>query len=70
MNRFPPIVPRRRVSGTERVQLAADLREQYEAGASIRALARSADLSYGCVHKLLTESGVSFRPSTRPQRSP
>ncbi len=51
----------RRIAGGERSSLAADLRRQYEAGTSIRALAESTGRSYGFVHRLLSESGASMR---------
>jgi Helix-turn-helix domain len=50
-----------RVTGPNRDKLAADLKKQYESGASIRALAESTGRSYGFVHRLLSESGVSLR---------
>jgi predicted transcriptional regulator len=51
----------RRVSGGERDKLAADLKKKYAAGASIRELAASTGRSYGFVHRVLTESGVTLR---------
>jgi hypothetical protein len=51
----------RRVSGGERTRLAADLSKQYKAGASIRSLAESTGRSYGFIHRLLGESGVTLR---------
>ena len=50
-----------RVTGAEREKLAADLRRRYDEGASIRALAESTGRSYGFVHRILSESGVSLR---------
>jgi hypothetical protein len=50
-----------RVTGGERDRLAADLRRKYDAGASIRALADSTGRSYGFIHRMLTESGVTLR---------
>ncbi|MFL6139330.1 MAG: helix-turn-helix domain-containing protein [Frankiaceae bacterium] len=50
-----------RVTGAEREKLAADLRKQYDQGASIRALAESTGRSYGFVHRILSESGVNLR---------
>jgi predicted transcriptional regulator len=50
-----------RVTGAEREKLAADLRKQYEEGASIRVLAESSGRSYGFVHRILSESGTSLR---------
>jgi hypothetical protein len=50
-----------RVTGGERDRLAADLRKQYDSGASIRTLADSTGRSYGFVHRILTESGATLR---------
>ncbi|MBA2310698.1 MAG: transcriptional regulator [Pseudonocardiales bacterium] len=50
-----------RITGAARDKLAGDLRKKYEKGASIRALAESTGRSYGFVHRVLTETGVSLR---------
>jgi hypothetical protein len=50
------------VAADDRVGLRRELRARYEAGASIRTLARETGRSYGFVWNLLTESGVTFRP--------
>ena len=50
-----------RGSGSTRAKLAADLKKKYEKGASIRALAESTGRSYGFVHRVLSESGVTLR---------
>jgi hypothetical protein len=50
-----------RVTGNTRDKLAAELKRKYESGESIRALAESTGRSYGFVHRILTESGVSLR---------
>ena len=50
-----------RVTGADRTKLAADLRKRYDAGESIRSLAASTGRSYGFVHRILTENGVSLR---------
>lgn len=50
-----------RVTGAERDKLAADLKRRYNAGESIRSLASSTGRSYGFVHRILTESGVTLR---------
>ncbi len=50
-----------RVVGADRAKLAADLRKRYDAGESIRSLAASTGRSYGFVHRILTENGVSLR---------
>ncbi|HEV2370814.1 MAG TPA: helix-turn-helix domain-containing protein [Streptosporangiaceae bacterium] len=50
-----------RVTGADRAKLAVDLKKRYDAGESIRALASATGRSYGFVHRILTESGVSLR---------
>lgn len=50
-----------RITGESRDKLAADLRKEYESGASIRALAEQTGRSYGFVHRVLTEAEVALR---------
>ncbi|EDY45406.1 helix-turn-helix domain-containing protein [Streptomyces sp. SPB074] len=50
-----------RVTGAARDTLAADLKKKYDGGASIRALAEETGRSYGFVHRMLKESGVTLR---------
>ncbi len=50
-----------RVTGADRSKLAADLKNRYDAGESIRSLATSTGRSYGFIHRILTENGVSLR---------
>lgn len=50
-----------RITGAARDKLAAELKKKYEKGASIRALAESTGRSYGFVHRVLSESGVTLR---------
>jgi hypothetical protein len=50
-----------RVTGADRAKLAADLKKRYDSGESIRALAAATGRSYGFVHRILTENGVSLR---------
>jgi len=50
-----------RVTGDDRGKLAAELKEKYEGGQSIRLLAESSGRSYGFVHRILTESGATLR---------
>lgn len=52
---------RKLLPGPERDKVAAELKAQYEAGISIRALAESTGRSYGGVHSLLADAGVEFR---------
>jgi predicted transcriptional regulator len=50
-----------RITGGERNKLAADLKRRYTSGASIRELASETGRSYGFVHRMLSESGVTLR---------
>jgi hypothetical protein len=50
-----------RVTGADRAKLASDLKKRYDSGESIRSLAASTGRSYGFVHRILTENGVSLR---------
>jgi hypothetical protein len=50
-----------RVTGADRSKLAADLKNRYDAGESIRSLATSTGRSYGFIHRILTENGVTLR---------
>ncbi|MET7728758.1 helix-turn-helix domain-containing protein [Streptomyces mirabilis] len=52
---------RKLLPGPERDKVAAELKAQYEAGISIRAIAESTGRSYGGVHGLLAHAGVEFR---------
>jgi predicted transcriptional regulator len=51
----------RRVTGTERDKLGAELKKKYTQGSSIRELAQSTGRSYGFIHRVLSESGVVLR---------
>ncbi|GHG05622.1 helix-turn-helix domain-containing protein [Streptomyces filamentosus] len=51
--------------GPERTRVAAELRELYEKGITIRGIAAVTDWSYSTVHRLLTEAGTKFRPARR-----
>lgn len=51
----------KRISGPDRTKLSAELKGKYLAGGSIRELAEQTGRSYGFVHKVLTESGVTLR---------
>jgi hypothetical protein len=57
-----------RVTGADRAKLASDLKKRYDAGESIRSLAASTGRSYGFVHRILTENGVSLRGQARAHR--
>lgn len=52
---------RRRLSTDERAALQHRLGARYASGSSIRQLAGEEGLSYGFVHRLLTESGTELR---------
>ncbi len=50
-----------RVTGADRARLASDLQKRYNAGESIRALAAATGRSYGFIHRILAEAGVTLR---------
>ncbi len=50
-----------RVTGPDRSKLATDLKKRYDGGESIRALASATGRSYGFIHRILTETGVTLR---------
>jgi predicted transcriptional regulator len=50
-----------RISGAERERLAKTLRKGYEKGASLRELAGQTGRSYGFVHRILSDAGVTLR---------
>ena len=50
-----------RVTGPDRNKLATDLKKRYDGGESIRALAIATGRSYGFIHRILTETGVTLR---------
>jgi hypothetical protein len=50
-----------RVTGADRTTMATDLKQRYDAGESIRALASATGRSYGFIHRILTETGVNLR---------
>lgn len=50
-----------RITGAQRKKLAAELKKGYQKGESIRALAAAHGRSYGWVHGVLSESGVTLR---------
>jgi hypothetical protein len=59
-----------RITGSDRLKLGKDLKKQYLAGASIRDLAAATSRSYGFVHRVLTDQGVTLRDrggATRPR---
>jgi hypothetical protein len=50
-----------RITGVARDKLGSELGKKYEKGASIRALAESTGRSYGFIHRVLSEAGVTLR---------
>ncbi|CAA9300682.1 MAG: hypothetical protein AVDCRST_MAG61-958, partial [uncultured Friedmanniella sp.] len=50
-----------RITGTERQELAARLGQRYAGGESLRAIAEDTGRSFGFVHGLVKESGVTIR---------
>jgi predicted transcriptional regulator len=50
-----------RITGPDRSKLAAELKKAYDKGKSIRELADVHGRSYGFVHRVLSESGVTLR---------
>jgi|SRR5580698_6248015 hypothetical protein len=54
-------LPRSSRTVIERSKLAAVLGKRYDSGESIRTLAASTGRSYGFVHRILTETGVTLR---------
>lgn len=50
-----------RITGKAREQLRETLKKKYERGASIRQLAEWTGRSYGFIHRVLSESGVTLR---------
>nr|WP_308288411.1 helix-turn-helix domain-containing protein [Streptomyces lavenduligriseus] len=58
------------ITGAAREKLAREMKEQYEGGRSIRAIAEAYGRSYGFVHRVLTETDVSLRGrgGEQPQR--
>lgn len=51
-----------RLGTAERDKLTAATAKAYRGGASIREIAAASGYSFGLVHTLLTEAGVTFRP--------
>lgn len=55
-----------RVTGTDRSKLAITLGRRYDSGESIRSLAASTGRSYGFVHRILAEAGVTAAREVGP----
>ena len=67
-----PLTKGRQITGQEREQIAARLRDRYSQGASIRDLMEQTGRSYGWTYRLLRESGVVLRGrgGAHPRRRP
>jgi hypothetical protein len=50
-----------RITGGDRNKLAGDLKRRYSSGSSIRDLASETGRSYGFIHRMLSEAGVTLR---------
>lgn len=57
-----------RIEGPARVKVSRELTKQYEKGRSIRELAKLYGRSYGFVHQVLEEAGVTLRNRGGPRR--
>jgi helix-turn-helix protein len=53
--------PRARITGSDREKFAVQVAEQYAGGMTIREIATFHGRSFGNIHKILTEGGVTFR---------
>jgi hypothetical protein len=62
-SRPPRVQPtyRPRLTGEVRTATARALAKEYDAGSTIRSLARQRDMTYGTVRKLLLEGGARMR---------
>lgn len=64
----PTAVPGERLTGPARAAWSKYLADRYrDTGCSIRELAKQTNWSYGFVHRILTESGVTLRPCGGPR---
>lgn len=55
------ISERTRIAGAQRSKVTDEIAVMYRDGKSIRDIARDAGRSYGWVHRILTEAGVTLR---------
>jgi hypothetical protein len=62
----------RPIVGAERQTLGKALAKRYKGGESLRSLVASTGRSYGFIHRVLTEQGVTFRQrgGARQRRKP
>jgi hypothetical protein len=61
MLKVPTIERNRRLAGSERGRIGAQLLREYDAGRSIRQICADSGYSIGRVRRLLQEAGVEFR---------
>jgi hypothetical protein len=64
-----PIEPYDKLVGEQRARFAAHLAARYRAGRSIRMLMAETGRSYGAIHRLLGEAGVTMRTRGGDNRS-
>ncbi len=63
-------LPHRRITGGEREKCRHDYAKRYGAGSSIRRIAEDTGRSYGFVHRILVEAGVTLRRRGGPRVRP
>jgi len=68
MVELTPIPPGQRLVGADRATVAAQFKEAYEKGTSIRQIAARTGRSYGFVHHTLSNAGVPLRGRGRFNR--
>jgi hypothetical protein len=57
-----------RLWGADRLALGHEMADDYNAGATVRAICAKYGRSYGSVHDLLALAGVTFRPRGNPRK--
>jgi hypothetical protein len=70
---LPTFKPRSRLTPEQREKAGAKIQPVYESGVSIRDIAELTGRSFGFVHRLLSDRGVTFRGrggSNKGRRSP
>lgn len=58
-----------RVTGTDRERMKRAAKASYEKGHSVRQIAEETGRSYGAIHRLLLDAGVTFRPRGNHRRA-
>lgn len=56
------VEPHQRIKGITREKFAVQIREQYDSGMSVRAVAQLHGRSYGNIHRVLAETDTTMRP--------